>query len=193
MTPLDAPDPSPGGVVRVPVSTPRLSPTALGRSVWAFASGGTGTDFKDRFRRALRDRRPQALVDIDAMTFSPLASRESGASYVFDAHGVRLEGYRKLRLALTWSEIGRVALQLQHSKLLGLRSLRLVVWPVDHQAFAAAHPECGILWDEEVGGYSLNLSTGTVISQTKMDLAVVGVAHAGGRFSGQVEDVRLSD
>lgn len=153
--------------MRVPISTPRFSPSALARNLWRFATGGLSAGSKQT----------------DAMTFAPLKVRASGASWVFDTAGMRLEGYR-LTVSLAWVELARADLELQSSSSLGLEALRVAVWPLDPAAFGAAHPEARALWDDTIGTWSAVLGKGPTISQTTIDLALAGLAHAGPRFSG---------
>lgn len=176
-----------GDEVRVPVRTVKPSATAFARSVWQFASGTVGDAFAGRLLGRSADR-PTAPT-IDAMTFAPLEVRETGAVVVLDRHGLRVEGSRELAFALAWSEVGRVSLQVQHSRLLGLRMLRLVFWPAHPHTFPAAHPECAPALVPELGGYALALTTSPRVPQADIDLALSGLALAGARFDGEVEEV----
>lgn len=181
------PPPARGGVVRVPISTPRFSPTKFARTAVDFGTGVIGDAFARRFRRSAEQEDASALTNIDAMSFAPLATKESGAAWVFDSEGVRLEGHRRLRVTLRWQELHHVVLELQQSSMLGLQALRVAIWPVDPAMFATTHPECSALWDDTLGTYSLVLSKGPTIPQHKLDLALAGVTHAGPRFDGRLK------
>ncbi len=80
-----------------------------------------------------------------------------------------------------------MALQVQHSQLLGLKMLRLVLWPANPQTFLAAHPECGPVWDTTLGACTVAVATAITVPQTSVDATLTGLAFAGARFSGEVE------
>jgi hypothetical protein len=183
----------PAGVVRVPVRMMRPSPVAFAKSVWGFASGATGAAFTKRFRRAMRGSDPDPSLGIDAMAFAPLALRETGAAYYFDPSGLRLEGSSEVSLALSWSEVARVALQVQHSQFLGLKMLRLLLWPTHPHTFLAAHPGSVSAWDAELGGCALAVVKATTVPQDSIDLTLAGLVFAGERFDGRVEVLSLSE
>ncbi|MFD4033452.1 hypothetical protein ACFWVP_23810 [Streptomyces sp. NPDC058637] len=140
----------------------------------------------------MRDSAPDSSPDVDAMTFAPLALRETGAAYFFDQGGLRLEGSSEVSLALSWSEVDRVALQVQHSRFLGLKMLRLLVWPAYPQTFLAAHPGSAPAWDEGLGGCALAVVKAVTIPQDSIDLTLAGLAFAGMRFDGRVEEIPLA-
>ncbi|MEO9322671.1 hypothetical protein ABFT23_04220 [Nocardioides sp. C4-1] len=168
--------------VRVPISTPRFFPVRLVRNVLAF---GTGRMSEVTARRFRDDAHPEA-PPVTAMTFSPLSVRETGAAYVFDARGLRLEGYRRLRLAVEWTELDRVVLEVQSFAALGLEGLRVAIWPHDPHGFARAHRGVEATWDETAGTWSLVLAKAPVVPPEKVEAAVVGLRHAGHRFTGEV-------
>ncbi|MDI3405275.1 hypothetical protein [Streptomyces cavernicola] len=180
----------PAGVIRVPVRVPRPSPMAFAKAVWGFAGGATGDAFTKRLRRAARHPDPDPSLGIDAMTFAPLALRETGAAYFFDEHGVRLEGSSEISLAVSWCEVNRVALQVQHSQFLGLKMLRLLLWPTCPQSFLAAHPGSAPAWDAALGACALAVVKATTVPQDSIELALAGLDFAGAaRFDGRVEEI----
>lgn len=183
----------PAGVVRVPVRMMRPSPLKFAKAVWGFAGGATEAAFNKRFRRAMRGPNPDPSLGIDAMTYAPLAMRETGAAYFFDQGGLRLEGSSEVSLALSWSEVSRVALQVQHSRFLGLKMLRLLLWPVYPHTFLAAHPGSAPAWDAQLGGCALALVKATTVPQDSIDLTLTGLAFAGQRFDGRVQEIRLAE
>lgn len=164
----------PGNAVRVPIATPRFS---LGRFVGTVFRFMTGEGAKPN-----PDAQPTA--EPNAMTFAPLALRDSGASYVFDADGVRLEGYKRLPFAILWSETKQVRMQVERSQMLGLSSLQCLVWPADLEGFAAAHPQFSEFWDATVGAFSLTMQKAPTIDSQTIALAMAGARHAGHRFDG---------
>ncbi|PZT70342.1 hypothetical protein DN402_33445 [Streptomyces sp. SW4] len=174
----------------MPVRVMRPSLAAFAKAVWGFAGGATEAAFTKRLRRAALAPDPDPTLGVDAMTFAPLALRETGAVYVFDQAGLRLEGSSEVSLALSWSEVARVALQVQHSPTLGLRMLRVVLWPVDPQTFLAAHPGSAQAWDAETGGCALAVVKATAVPRDSLDLTLAGLRFAGERFDGRVEEVR---
>lgn len=183
---------SPRTPVRVPVLAIRPSPTAFAKQVWSFASGATGRVFTDWFRSARRDGDAAAAPELNAMTFAPVATRETGAAYLIDEAGIRLVGSSEVAFDLTWHEIGRVGLQVQRAQLLGLKMLRLVLWPSQPQTFLAAHPECRPAWDEQLGAVTVAVATSPTTPQASIDLAKAGLAHAGECFDGRVEELSSS-
>lgn len=162
------------GPVSIPISTPRVSLKTFAKSLWRFSTS---------------DEDP--VSNANGVGNAPVAEQESGASWVIDREGLRLEGYRRLPLAFHWVEISGVTLELQQSQLQGLQALRIGLWPVDPAGFAAAHPKAAALWDETLGTYSLVLSKGSLVPQTKTDLALVGLRHAGPRFDGRLRTTQL--
>lgn len=123
------------GEVRVPVCTVGPSPKAFAKAVWEFVRGVKAATFIDRFRRSTGQPGHEDSTGLDAMAFAPVALHETGAVHVFDKHGFRLQRSAELSLALPWSEVHRVALQVQHSQILGLRMLRVAFWPAYPQTF----------------------------------------------------------
>ncbi|MDG9720662.1 hypothetical protein [Streptomyces sp. DH24] len=193
MTSASDPMRLPARMVRVPVRMMRPSPLVFAKAVWEFASGATGANFTRRFRRAMRDPGTDPSLGIDAMTYAPLALRETGAVYIFDEGGLRLEGSSEVSLALPWSEVERVALQVQHSPFLGLTMLRLLLWPAHPQTFLAAHPGSAPAWDAGLGGCALEVVKAITVPQDSIDLMLAGLAFAGERFDGRVEEVPLAE
>jgi hypothetical protein len=53
----------------------------------------------------------------------------------------------------------------------------------------AAHPECAPAGVPELGGYASALTTSPREPQADIDLALSGLALAGARFDGEVEEV----
>ncbi|MFM9372620.1 hypothetical protein [Streptomyces sp. Da 82-17] len=191
MSAPDAPTPPPpSGTVRAPVRVMRPSPVAFVKAVRGFASGATGDAFTKRLRRAARTPDADLTQGVNATTYAPLALRDTGAACLFDQYGLRLEGSSELALAVPWTEVGRVALQVQHSPLLGLKMLRLVLWPTHPQTFLTAHPGSAPAWDPALGACTLAVVKGTSIPQDSVELALAGLQFAGGRFDGRVEEVR---
>ncbi|MDT0380146.1 hypothetical protein RM572_15400 [Streptomyces sp. DSM 42041] len=179
----------PAGVVRVPVRMMRPSPVAFAKAVWGFVGGATGSAFTKRSRRAVLNPGRDPSRGVNAMSHAPLALRETGAAYFFDPNGFRLEGSSEVSLAVSWGEVGRVALQVQHSTFLGLKMLRLILWPLYPQSFLAAHPGSTPAWDAELGGCALAVVKATTIPRDSVDLTLAGLAFAGARFDGRVEEL----
>ncbi|MGW7351296.1 hypothetical protein [Streptomyces sp. NPDC054784] len=199
MNPLPSDPPrSPTGTVRVPVRVTRPSPVAFAKAVRAFATGATGSAFTRRLRGAAHDpgHDPDRGIcsgpslGVDATTFAPLALRETGAVHVFDAGGLRLEGSAEVSLALTWSEVDRVVPDVRHSPFLGLRMLRLLVWPTHPDTFLAAHPGSAPAWDAERGRCALAVVTAPAVPRDSLDLTLAGLTFAGERFDGRVRESR---
>lgn len=166
----------------------RPSPSAFVKAVWNFAGGTAGDIFVKRFRRTLTTPNRDPSPDLTAMTFAPLALRETGAVYVFDRHGLRLEGGSEVSLGASWSDLSRVALQIQHSRLLGLKMLRMVLWPTCPHTFLAAHPGSAKAWDPESRALAFAVVTATTIPQDSIDSTLTGLTFSGARFNGRVEE-----
>lgn len=177
---------TPVNEVRVPVRIMRFSPLEYARRVWEFTSGAMGAGFVTRLCSALQDPDPKERLGINAMTFAPLGPRTTGAAFIFDPEGLRLEGSREVAFAILWSEVSRVALHRQRSHMLGLTTLRLVLWPAHPQAFVDKHPGVEAAWDAELGAFGVGVSTAPRVDP---EPALLGLRFAGDRFRGQVEDL----
>lgn len=197
--------PAPDEVVRVPIQVLRPSLVGFGKAVWNFGSGATGNAFVRRLRntrgsRADRGARPDvgeddvadpghSLLGITPMTFAPVALKDSGAAWVFDRHGVRVEGSAQISFALPWHEVDRVALQLVEARRLGMQVLQVALWPAAEQTFLAAHPECGPGWDADMRAVVVAVCKAVEVPQESTTLTLSGLAHAGGRFGGELERI----
>lgn len=186
------------GTVRVPVRMMRPSVLGFGKAVWRFSSGAVDADFVRRAGRMLRGQSPEpgkaldpdAPLGITPFTFAPLALKATKASYVFDARGVRLEGVRRMPLAVEWSEVRRVSVRLLDMRFHGLTELQLVLWPADENVFARAHPRGAQAWDPELRALVLPLSRALEIPQRSIDGVLAGAAYAGDLFDGTLEHVQ---
>lgn len=150
--------------VRVPISTPRVSPVAFARNVWRFSTGQLTA---------------ASGAKVNAMTFAPLAVKDSGAAWVFDRGGLRLVGYPRLPLAIGWSELRSAELELQESATLGLQVLRIVLQPHDPTTFTRAHPGVESLWDPTVSAWSAIVSKGPQIPEETIRQTEEGLALGG--------------
>lgn len=132
--------------VRVQRLTMRPSLVEFGKQVGRFVSGAGG---RELLRGLGRSAATGETYHPSPLANAPLSLQKTGETYLFDAWGMRVQRSVEPFLAVPWTEMDKVSLQIQNSTMLGLEMLRVVFWPGQPQTFGDNHPECAKFFDPD--------------------------------------------